>query len=68
MEHRDGQGERPSLQRLSMTRGCFSKMRQLGCGHPREDLEFFKGCLDQNRDQLSLECSLFFNRLYQKKN
>ncbi|MCM2349000.1 MAG: hypothetical protein NDI69_03200 [Bacteriovoracaceae bacterium] len=64
MEHRAGQGGQPSLQRLTLSRGCFNEADQLGCGHPREDHEYFIACTQDNRKQLSISCQHFFEKLY----
>jgi hypothetical protein len=67
LEHIAGQGMVPGLQKLNISRGCFAKIATLGCGHPRDDHEFFITCLDDKRDKLSSNCLSFFNRLYGKK-
>lgn len=67
LEHIEGQGLAPSRQKLSSSRGCFQEIRNFGCGHPREDQEFFIGCLEENKDSLSLSCKSFFETLYGKR-
>lgn len=67
MEHRTGQGEKPSAKRLSVARGCFDEIDTLGCGHPRDDHDVFIGCLDDKREDLSPNCQSFFERLYGKR-
>jgi hypothetical protein len=67
MEHRPLQGEKPSIERLSLSRGCFQEMRLSGCGHPREDQVFFKACLEEHQESLTPLCVKFFNRLYLQK-
>jgi hypothetical protein len=64
MEHRPLQGEKPSNERLSLSRGCFQEIRLLGCGHPREDQVFFKTCLQEQQNSLTPVCFNFFHRLY----
>lgn len=64
MEHKSGQGEQPSLQKMTLSRGCFTEADQLGCGHPREDHEYFIACVQDNRNQLSISCQHFFKKLY----
>lgn len=68
LEHRHGQGERPSAQKLSLSRGCFKEINDLGCGHPAEDHEVFISCLDEGREKLSNSCQIFFERLYGRRN
>lgn len=67
LEHVEGQGTAPSRQKLSTSRGCFQEMRNLGCGNPREDQDFFTGCLEENKDSLSPSCKSFFEVLYGKR-
>lgn len=67
LEHVEGQGAAPSRQKLTSARGCFQEIRNLGCGHPREDQDFFIGCLEENKDSLSPSCKSFFEVLYGKR-
>lgn len=67
MEHKAGQGDAPPAKKISLAHGCFNEIDNLGCGHPKDDLGFFKGCLDENRENLSPSCQSFFGRLYGKK-
>ena len=67
LEHKPGQGMIVDEKRLSKARGCFTDIKLLGCGHPREDIDFFKSCLDEKSDQLTSDCQNFFQRLYGKK-
>lgn len=67
LEHKTGQGEKPSTQKLSLSRGCFSQIEEFGCGHPANDHEIFITCLDENRENLSTDCRSFFERLYGKR-
>jgi hypothetical protein len=67
LEHVEGMGSAPSKQKLSSSRGCFQEIRNLGCGHPREDQDFFTGCLEENKDSLSPSCKSFFEILYGKR-
>lgn len=68
MEHKPGIGAVPVRQKLTKQRGCFQEIRNLGCGHPREDQTFFNTCLSEKSDQLSSECLTFFEKLYGKRN
>lgn len=67
LEHTRGQGETPSAEKLSLSRGCFSHIEEFGCGHPANDHEIFIGCLDENRKNLSTDCQSFFERLYGRR-
>lgn len=67
LEHVEGQGMAPTRQKLSSARGCFQEINHKGCGHPREDQEFFIACLDENKDSLSPSCKSFFETLYGKR-
>jgi hypothetical protein len=68
MEHKLGQGALPSPQKLSIARGCFKEIDEQGCGHPKENHEFFISCLEVKGNNLSSNCITFFNRLYGKRN
>lgn len=67
LEHKAGQGDAPPEKKVSLARGCFREIDNLGCGHPKDDLGFFRGCLDENRENLSASCQTFFGKLYSKK-
>lgn len=67
LEHIPGQGAMPKSQKLSAARSCFHEIDNMGCGHPRDDQEFFNGCLEEKRDELTLSCQAFFEKLYGKK-
>lgn len=67
LEHIPGQGEIPSRQKLSLSRGCFDEIDNKGCGRPGDDHEVFIACLDDNRDELSINCQSFIERLYGKR-
>lgn len=67
LEHKPGQGAMPLQQKLTVSHSCFKEIDSLGCGHPRDDQEFFIGCLDDKRDELTPSCQKFFEKLYGKK-
>jgi hypothetical protein len=67
LEHKPGQGEMPLRQKLSVSHGCFNEIDTIGCGHPRDDQEFFIGCLQDHKDELTPSCQTFFERLYGNK-
>ena len=67
LEHTPGQGESPSKQKLSLSRGCFNEIDNKGCGRPGEDHEVFIACLDENKKNLSTNCQSFVERLYGKR-
>jgi hypothetical protein len=67
IEHKPGMEGHPSQQKLSIARTCFKEIDNKGCGHPRDDQEFFISCLDETRDELTLSCQSFFQKLYGKK-
>ncbi len=64
LEHRSDFENTPSEKRLSVARGCFRQMKELGCGHPRDGQENFERCLQSERKVLSINCQKFFARLY----
>ena len=53
LEHKQGQGALPERQKLSNAHNCFAEIDLKGCGHPRDDQEFFIACLDDNKDKLT---------------
>ncbi len=67
LEHKEGQGTMPKSQKLSISRSCFKEIDHIGCGHPRDDQEFFTSCLDEKKDELNPSCQVFFEKLYGKK-
>ena len=67
LEHKPGMGSMPQKQKLSVAHACFNEIDHKGCGHPRDDQEFFIGCLDDNKDGLTPSCQTFFQKLYGKK-
>lgn len=67
LEHKEGMGAPPLKQKLSIARGCFKEINELGCGHPRDDQEFFIGCLEESKDDLTPSCQGFFEKLYGKR-
>ena len=67
LEHSAGQGQSPSRQKLSLSRGCFEQIETKGCGSPSEDHEVFIACLDNKTDELTNNCQSFFERLYGKR-
>lgn len=67
LEHKEGLGTMPKTQKLSISRSCFKEIDDIGCGHPRDDQEFFISCLQENKDELNPSCQSFFEKLYGKK-
>jgi hypothetical protein len=67
LEHIRGQGQSPSGQKLSLSRGCFEQMENKGCGSPGKDHAFFIACLDDETDKITNDCQSFFERLYGKR-
>lgn len=67
MEHQTGFESKPSAERLSKSRGCFTEIQDLGCPHPREDQEKFNTCLSDNINGLKSSCQAFFKKLYGDK-
>lgn len=67
MEHVPGIGSVPEKQKLSSARACFREIDDKGCGHPRDDQEFFISCLDENKNNLTPSCKSFFHTLYGKR-
>ena len=67
LEHKAGQGKAPSHDRLNQSRACFKEMDNLGCGHPSEDRLYFSLCMEDRNDLLSLNCQVFYQKLYAKK-
>jgi len=67
LEHKTGMGALPQKQKLSEAHACFDEIDHIGCGHPRDDQEFFIGCLDENKDELTPSCRSFFQKIYGKK-
>jgi hypothetical protein len=67
LEHKEGQGAKPSSERLSRARGCFAEIYDLGCNHPREGQEKFNTCLSEQNAMLSKSCQAFFTKLYGTK-
>ncbi len=67
MEHKSGLGTMPAKQSLTSSRACFQEIDNKGCGHPRDDQEFFIACLDENKNSLTQSCRSFFDTLYGKK-
>lgn len=67
LEHKAGMGTMPQKQKLSVAHACFNEIDNIGCGHPRDDQEFFISCLDEKKDELTPSCQTFFQKLYGKK-
>lgn len=67
LEHKPGMGTMPQKQKLSTAHACFDEIDHKGCGHPRDDQEFFIGCLDEYKTELTPSCQAFFDKLYGKK-
>lgn len=67
LEHKDGQGTLPEAQKLTLSRGCFKEIKSQGCGHPRENQDFFSFCLQLKLEALSSDCQGFFTKLYGKR-
>lgn len=63
-EYTPGSEGVPSEARLATAHSCFKELADLGCGHPREDVNHFKSCLDQNLENLTSSCKTFAKRLY----
>jgi hypothetical protein len=56
--------EKPSEKSISTARSCFKELETLGCGHPREDQEYFVNCYRSNVQMISIDCQSFFETLY----
>lgn len=67
LEHREGQESKPTVENLSRSRGCFKEIKEQGCGHPRENQDFFSFCLQLKLESLTSDCQGFFSKLYGKR-
>lgn len=67
LEHRPGQGTLPKREKLSTAHGCFREIDELGCGHPRDDQEFFISCVHDKQDDLTPSCKPFFETKYGRR-
>jgi hypothetical protein len=57
----------PKPGEVESARSCFSEYEVLGCGHPREDLEHFKSCMENVSSSISSKCLKMMNGLYKKR-
>lgn len=57
----------PTEAEVATSRGCFHELERLGCGHPREDLDQFKSCLENVNSSLSSNCQNMMGGLYKRK-
>lgn len=57
----------PKPGEVESARSCFSEYEVLGCGHPREDLEHFKSCMENVSSSISTSCQKMMNGLYKKR-
>lgn len=56
----------PSAARVEISRTCFNELAKLGCGHPKDDLEHFRSCMNQVFSSLDNDCQSLMKRLYGK--
>lgn len=66
LTYQRGQEGHPTKTELDLSRKCFDEMTFIGCGHPREDQEFFQNCHRDHKEDLSITCRTFFEELYGK--
>jgi hypothetical protein len=64
MDHAPRPEDKVSDETARYYRGCFKEIEALGCGHPREDHEYFVNCYRSNVRMLSPACQSFFDTLY----
>lgn len=57
----------PSGKEVSSSRSCFKELNILGCGHPRDDLEQFKSCMENMISSLTPDCQKMMSELYRRK-
>jgi hypothetical protein len=58
----------PKSGEVDSARSCFSEFETLGCGHPRDDLEHFKSCMENVFSSVTPKCQKIMGGLYRKKN
>lgn len=58
----------PKEGEVESARSCFSEFETLGCGHPRDDLEHFKSCMENVFSSVTPKCQKIMGGLYRKKN
>ena len=56
----------PSNARIEKSRACFQELQTLGCGHPKDDLEQFRSCMNNVFESLDSNCQTMMKRLYGK--
>jgi hypothetical protein len=57
----------PKPGEVESARSCFREYETLGCGHPREDLEHFKSCMENVSSSITPKCQNIMNGLYKKR-
>jgi hypothetical protein len=57
----------PNAERVQAARSCFAELERLGCGHPGDDLEQFRSCMNNVHGSLSSRCQAITTRLYGKR-
>jgi hypothetical protein len=60
IEHREGD----RMDAIPSSQACFAEMRNLDCGHPMEDQEYFVNCYRNNVTALSNTCRDLLEQLY----
>lgn len=64
IEELPGMINEPTPEEILVYRSCFSKLESLGCGHPREDLERFRQCMNTSFESLDDSCRKTMKELY----
>lgn len=49
---------------IATYRSCFQELQKLGCRHPSEDRDHFRGCLSELFSSLSGNCQKMMSTLY----
>lgn len=57
----------PNGKEVSLARSCFKELNVLGCGHPRDDLDQFRSCMENIFSSLTSDCQNMMSDLYSRK-
>jgi len=57
----------PKVEEIASARSCFKEVENMGCGHPRDDLEQFRSCMENTISSLTPACQKMMGDLYIKK-
>lgn len=64
IDHSSNINIEPKAERVEASRACFNELRRQGCGHPKDDVEEFRSCMNEIFENLDSGCQKIMKRLY----